>query len=390
MESETHHFRHILLFYYSKGKNAVQARKKSDAHRDDLLTVRQSHKTALQNFCPTIVMLKMHYGLGGQLKLIKLLPDNTTFNEMYCCHQLNQLNESLEQKKVRIDQQRKGVVFHQGNAKLHISLVTRQNLLQLEWDILQQSQYSPDLAFSACRGAMHVKFVESSKSSRWYGVVVRGGGPPEKSSSSLDRGSKLRDPRKPQRFAYGKSVYFCVDFLNVGAINATLYSDTLAKLKEAIWKKWPQLLKSGILLLNDNATPHWVTEKQNHIAILCWESLHYPPYSPDLATSDFHLFPTLKKNFAGRPFGSNVEVKQALKCFFRMQSPEFFLEGFSKFIKRYRTVACFVTGSSPVPLKTRRVGQRCTLNLSRAETSSRWCGVVVRRGGASSGVVHVT
>ncbi|GFT17366.1 uncharacterized protein TNCV_4806461 [Trichonephila clavipes] len=57
---------------------------------------------------------------------------------------------------------------------------------------------------------------------------------------------------------------------------------------------------------------------------------------------------------------------------------------------RYRTVACFVTGSSPVPLKTRRVGQRCTLNLSRAETSSRWCGGIVRRGGASSGVVHVT
>ncbi|GFT34260.1 uncharacterized protein TNCV_4451511 [Trichonephila clavipes] len=53
-------------------------------------------------------------------------------------------------------------------------------------------------------------------------------------------------------------------------------------------------------------------------------------------------------------------------------------------------VAGFVTSSSPVPLKTRRVGQRCTLNLSRAEMSSRWCGVVVRRGGASSGVVHVT
>ncbi|GFW75800.1 uncharacterized protein TNCV_4429831 [Trichonephila clavipes] len=57
---------------------------------------------------------------------------------------------------------------------------------------------------------------------------------------------------------------------------------------------------------------------------------------------------------------------------------------------RYRTVACLVTSSSPVPLKTRRVGQRCTLNLSRAETSSSWCGVGVRRGSASSGVVHVT
>ncbi|GFU57139.1 uncharacterized protein TNCV_1780022 [Trichonephila clavipes] len=57
---------------------------------------------------------------------------------------------------------------------------------------------------------------------------------------------------------------------------------------------------------------------------------------------------------------------------------------------RYRTVVCLATSSSPVPLKTRRIGQRCTLNLSRAETSYHWCGVVVRRGGASSGVVHVT
>ncbi|GFU17208.1 uncharacterized protein TNCV_1854381 [Trichonephila clavipes] len=39
-----------------------------------------------------------------------------------------------------------------------------------------------------------------------------------------------------------------------------------------------------------------------------------------------------------------------------------------------------VMSSSPVPLKTRRVGQRCTLNLSRVETSSRWCDVVARRG----------
>ncbi|GFU60420.1 hypothetical protein TNCV_1820511 [Trichonephila clavipes] len=46
---------------------------------------------------------------------------------------------------------------------------------------------------------------------------------------------------------------------------------------------------------------------------------------------------------------------------------------------------------SPVPLKDPpcRAAMHA-LNLSRAETSSRWCGVVVRRGGASSGVVHVT
>ncbi|GFU57026.1 hypothetical protein TNCV_1778951 [Trichonephila clavipes] len=34
--------------------------------------------------------------------------------------------------------------------------------------------------------------------------------------------------------------------------------------------------------------------------------------------------------------------------------------------------------SSPVPLRTRRAGQRCTPNLSRAETSSCWCGAEAR------------
>ncbi|GFW64289.1 uncharacterized protein TNCV_2415391 [Trichonephila clavipes] len=50
---------------------------------------------------------------------------------------------------------------------------------------------------------------------------------------------------------------------------------------------------------------------------------------------------------------------------------------------RYRIVTGLVTSSSPVPLNTRREGERYTLNLSKSQTSSRWCGVVVRRGGAS-------
>ncbi|GFV52613.1 uncharacterized protein TNCV_649121 [Trichonephila clavipes] len=41
---------------------------------------------------------------------------------------------------------------------------------------------------------------------------------------------------------------------------------------------------------------------------------------------------------------------------------------------RYRIVAGLVTSSIPVPLKTRRVGVRCLLNLSRAPTCSRGVG----------------
>ncbi|GFX46880.1 uncharacterized protein TNCV_4040251 [Trichonephila clavipes] len=45
---------------------------------------------------------------------------------------------------------------------------------------------------------------------------------------------------------------------------------------------------------------------------------------------------------------------------------------------------------SPVPLKTCRVRERCSLNLSSAQTSSRWSGMEVRRGGTNSGVILVT
>ncbi|GFU75300.1 histone-lysine N-methyltransferase SETMAR [Trichonephila clavipes] len=42
MESDKQHFRHILLFYHRKGKNAVQARKKlTDVYGEGALIVRQ-------------------------------------------------------------------------------------------------------------------------------------------------------------------------------------------------------------------------------------------------------------------------------------------------------------------------------------------------------------
>ncbi|GFV44991.1 hypothetical protein TNCV_615811 [Trichonephila clavipes] len=49
-----------------------------------------------------------------------------------------------------------------------------------------------------------------------------------------------------------------------------------------------------------------------------------------------------------------------------------------------------VTISSPVPLKTRRVGEICTLNVSRAQTSSCWSAEVVKRGQLKDRPRHLT
>ncbi|GFV61026.1 histone-lysine N-methyltransferase SETMAR [Trichonephila clavipes] len=136
MESDKQHFRHTLLFYYRKGKNAVQARKKlTDVYGEGVLTVRQC-----QNW-----FAKFRSGNFDVEDAPSLLPDNTTINSEVYCHQLDKLNNVLQQKRSELIN-RKGVVFHQDNAIPHTNLVTRRKLLQLECDTMPHPPYSSDLA----------------------------------------------------------------------------------------------------------------------------------------------------------------------------------------------------------------------------------------------------
>jgi histone-lysine N-methyltransferase SETMAR len=51
----------------------------------------------------------------------------------------------------------------------------------------------------------------------------------------------------------------------------------------------------------------------NHIVTFGWELLDHAPYSPDLAPSDFHFFPTLKRTLEGRCFTINEDVEAAVR-----------------------------------------------------------------------------
>jgi len=75
----------------------------------------------------------------------KLLSHNQTINSDKYCSQLDRLKAAIDEKRPELAN-RKGVVFHQDNARLHVSLHTRQKLMQLGWDILPHPPYSPDLA----------------------------------------------------------------------------------------------------------------------------------------------------------------------------------------------------------------------------------------------------
>ncbi|CAK9827626.1 Mariner Mos1 transposase [Anthophora retusa] len=74
---------------------------------------------------------------------------------------------------------------------------------------------------------------------------------------------------------------------------------------------------------------------QECIRKLGWEILPHPPYSPDLAPSDFHMFGPLKVALRGKKFGSNEEVKIQVQMWLRQQPKEFYTRGIRKLEERW-------------------------------------------------------
>lgn len=75
----------------------------------------------------------------------ELLPRNQTINTEVYCQQLDKLNAAINEKRPELVN-RRSVVFHQDNARPHTSLVTRQKLMELGWELMLHLPYSPDLA----------------------------------------------------------------------------------------------------------------------------------------------------------------------------------------------------------------------------------------------------
>ena len=81
-------------------------------------------------------------GLEGSPLLWALL-ENQMINSNKYCSQLDQLKVALSEKHPELVS-RRCIIFNQDNARLHVSLMTRQKLLQLCWEVLIHLPYSPD------------------------------------------------------------------------------------------------------------------------------------------------------------------------------------------------------------------------------------------------------
>ncbi|XP_067929379.1 uncharacterized protein [Watersipora subatra] len=94
------------------------------------------------------------------------------------------------------------------------------------------------------------------------------------------------------------------------------------------------------MLTDDHKAQHVMAARQcmrrlRKIEELGWQMLLHPPYSPELAPSDFHLFGPLKNHMRGKHFTTDAAVTKAVREWFKTQRPEFYSEGIEKLPGRW-------------------------------------------------------
>ncbi|KAJ4448074.1 hypothetical protein ANN_10086 [Periplaneta americana] len=108
-----------------------------------------------------------------------------------------------------------------------------------------------------------------------------------------------------------------------------------------------QFPPSGSLLQHNLSAPHLGCPKKHsaspcsmmvgsspvtHAASLGYQILPHPPYSPDMAPSDFFLFPRMKNPLRGKHFQNDEEVIFEVERFLNSQNADFYNQGLHQVI----------------------------------------------------------
>ena len=96
-------------------------------------------------------------------------------------------------------------------------------------------------------------------------------------------------------------------------ITGVYSKNLLDQLRTAIREKRRGNLSRGVLLQYDDARVHTCKVAMDTVERNGYELIRHPAYSPDLAPSDFFLFPNLKKDIRRCHFRSYEEVVTAVE-----------------------------------------------------------------------------
>lgn len=122
-------------------------------------------------------------------------------------------------------------------------------------------------------------------------------------------------------------------------IDSESYIQMLMQVQGELLKRRTSLVtRKGVIFHQDNAKPHTSKVTKQFLSELGWELMMHPPYSPDLAPSDYYLFSHLQLFLRGGIFNSADEVISEVKSFYAGQTPEFYSKGIKKLPKRWQKV----------------------------------------------------
>lgn len=119
-------------------------------------------------------------------------------------------------------------------------------------------------------------------------------------------------------------------------VTGQYYAGVLRRLRDAVKEKRRGKLSKGVLILHDNAPAHSSQLAQQAIRECNFTQLPHPPYSPDLAPSDFYLFRHFKKFLRGRKFNDDNELKAASEQWLGGQNKEFFQTGLISVVEKWK------------------------------------------------------
>ena len=126
-----------------------------------------------------------------------------------------------------------------------------------------------------------------------------------------------------------------IDFLpHKQTVNGDYYATLMGQLHDQVVEKRRGNLTRGVMLLHDNAPVHTAKVAQAAIRRARFTQLEHPPYSPDLAPSDFHLFPNLKKFLRGMHFNDDDHLQSCVRDWLFDQPETFYRRGIESLIDR--------------------------------------------------------
>jgi histone-lysine N-methyltransferase SETMAR len=137
------------------------------------------------------------------------------------------------------------------------------------------------------------------------------GSPTVKKFKTVPSGEREREremKKKTRHLLESKGVLYTEFLTKRSTVNSDRYCATLPSLKQRIRRIRPE--RNTFLLHHDNARPHCRAQTQDATTSPKFTVVPHPPYSPDMAPSDFWLFPKLKETLKGQHFSSDAELRQ--------------------------------------------------------------------------------